>query len=74
MTWEDLPRWQRLAAFWLALALAIAFSVRSGGADAWIVLGNALIAGRLLFSLGDRKSDTPESSVPGRSAFGSPRQ
>lgn len=52
-TWEDLPRWQRLTAFWAALALSVGFGVKSGETEGWAILVFALLAGRLAPALFD---------------------
>jgi hypothetical protein len=52
-TWEDLPRWQRLTVFWGALALGVAFCIKSGQTESWSALVFAMLAGRLMPTLFD---------------------
>lgn len=50
-TWDDLPRWQRLAAFWAALLIAVGFGLKIGQSETVFILLFTFLAGRLSGSL-----------------------
>ena len=70
-TWDDLPRWQRLVAFWALFLVATGFCVKIGQFETWFILSSGVLAGRLsstLFELraAGRGSERPASVAPGR--------
>lgn len=62
--WDDVPRWVRVAFFWISLLLAAGFCVKIGRFETVFVLLFAFHAGRLVDSLYHLKARGRESVPP----------